>query len=149
MDTYWQEQMRNRVSDEAALECLNQNWCRIGKYEMKWSMDAMNIQGNDVEAYVKANQLLPSFTQGVYEYDWDLKAKDHAILTVQYCPALASLEKRGLTDRITWMCHVQEYETMIAYMEAVNPKMRVKPLKQAPRKSPDEIACQWEFTMEK
>jgi hypothetical protein len=47
------------------------------------------------------------------------------------------------------MCHVQEYETMIAYMEAVNPKMRVKPLKQAPRKSPEEVACQWEFTMEK
>lgn len=148
IDAYWQEQMRKKVSDDASRECLLENWCRIGRHEMKWTMDALNIQGSDVEAYVKANQVLPSFAQGVYDYDWDLKNKNHAVLTVRHCPALASLEKRD-PERIKWMCRVLEHEAMKAYMAAVNPKMVVKPLKQAPRKSPDEIACQWEFTMEK
>jgi len=147
MDTYWQEQMRNRISDEVAFECLLQNWCRIGKHEMKWTMEALNIQGNDVEAFVKANQMVPSFAQGIYEYDWELKNKNHAVLTVNFCPALASLE-RNSPERIERNCHVLEHEAMKAYMAPVNPKMQVLPLKQPPRLSPDEVACQWEFILE-
>ena len=57
IDAYWQEQMRKKVSDEASRQCLLENWCRIGKHEMRWTMEALNIRGNDVEAYVKANRL--------------------------------------------------------------------------------------------
>jgi hypothetical protein len=32
--------------------------------------------------------------------------------------------------------------------KAINPKMKVTPLKLPPRKSKDEIACQWEFRLD-
>jgi hypothetical protein len=94
MDAYWQEQMRKRAGEQAARECLLENWCRIGKHEMKWSMEALNIKSNDVEAYVKTNQFLPSFAQGVFDYDWDIQNKDHAVLTVRHCPAFAALKNK-------------------------------------------------------
>ena len=148
MDVYWQEQMRKRSGEKAARECLLENWCRIGKHEMKWSMEALNIKNNDVEAYVKANQFLPSFAQGVFDYDWDLKNKDHAVLTVRHCPAFSALKNKD-TEKLDWTCRVFEDAGMKAYTEAVNPKIKWRPLKVGLTGEPDEIACKWEFYTEK
>ncbi len=147
LDVYWQEQVRNRLGDEVAFECLLANWTRIGKYEMKWAMEAANIRGNDVEAYAKTCQLIGSFAQDLYRYEFDLKNRNHAILTVFECPALAALE-RDNPERIAQTCQVLEFEGMKAYAAAVNPAIQVKPLKVAPRPGPDEVACQWEFRIE-
>ncbi len=147
IDAYWNQQVRTRFGDELANECLLDNWCRIGKHEMKWTMEALNIQGNDVEAYVKANQFVPSFAQGIFDFDWDLKNKNHAVLTVRHCPALASLEKKA-PGRVQWTCQVLEHEAMKAYVAVVNPEIQVKGLKVPPRESYGEIACQWEFKIE-
>jgi len=147
LDAYWQEQVRKRLGDEVVFECLLDNWTRVGKYEMGWAMEAANITGKDVEAYAKACQLIGSFAQDLYKYDFDLKNNNHGILTVHECPALTALEKRN-PERIVQTCHVLELEGMKAYTAAVNPAIQVKPLKLAPRKSRDEVACQWEFKIE-
>ncbi len=147
IDAFWTEQVRKRLGDEVVNECLLQNWCRIGRHEMRWTMEALNIRGNDVEAYVKANQMVPSFAQGVFDYDWDLKNRNHAILTVRHCPALSSLEERN-PDAIHFFCHILEHEAMKAYSAAVNPGIEVNCIKVAPREDPNDIACQWEFRIE-
>lgn len=144
LDSYWQEQVRKRLGEDAARECLIENWCRIGRHEMRWTMDALNIQGNDVEAYVKANQFVPSFAQGIYDYDWDLKDKDHAVLTVRHCPAFAALKQTP--EKLNWTCQVLEDAAIKAYTEAINPSIRVTALKVGVEGTPGEIACQWEFT---
>ncbi len=146
LDSYWQEQVRKRLDEEAARECLIENWCRIGRHEMKWTMDALNIQGNDLEAYVKANQFVPSFAQGVYAYDWDLKDKNHAILTVQRCPAFSSLQNNA--EKLNWVCQVLEDAAIKAYTDAINSAIQVLPLKVGIKGEPNEIACQWEFKVE-
>ncbi len=146
IDTYWQEQMRERIGEETARECLIQNWCRIGKHEMRWTMDALNIQGNDLEAYVKANQFVPSFAPGIYDYDWELKDKNHAILTVRHCPAFAALKKN--VEKLDWVCQVLEDAAINAYTEAIDPNIKVNALKVGFKGEPDEIACQWEFTLD-
>jgi hypothetical protein len=38
---------------------------------------------------------------------------------------------------------------MKKYAEIINPAIQIRPLKTPPRQSPDEIACQWEFSIEK
>ncbi len=146
LDSYWQEQVGRRLGEESARECLIENWCRIGQHEMKWTMDALNIQGNDLEAYVKANQFVPSFAQGIYDYDWDMKDGNHAVLTVRHCPAFASL--KGNAEKLNWVCQVLEDAAINAYTEAINPAIQVKPLKVGIKGEPDEIACQWEFRIE-
>ena len=143
LDSYWQEQVRKRLGEEAARECLIENWCRIGRHEMKWTMNALNIQGNDLEAYVKANQFVPSFAQGIYDYDWDLINKNHAVLTVRHCPAFASLKRDP--EKLNWVCQVLEDAAIKAYTEAVDPSIQVIPLKVGVKGEPNEIACRWEF----
>ena len=146
IDTYWQEQMRKRLGETAARECLLSNWFRIGRHEMKWTMEALNIPGNDVEAYVKANQFVPSFAQGIYDYDWDLKNKNHALLTVRHCPAFSGLKQDK--EKLDWVCQVLEVAAIEAYAEAINPDIQVRPIKVGYTGAPDEIACQWEFKIE-
>ena len=145
LDSFWQEQVGKRLGEEAARECLIENWCRIGKHEMRWTMDALNIQGNDLEAYVKANQFVPSFAQGIYDYDWDLKDENHAVLTVKRCPAFTALQKQN-PEKLEWTCNVLEDAAIKAYTQAIDPGIQVKPLKVGVTGEPDEIACQWEFT---
>ena len=146
IDTYWHEQMQKRVSEEASRECLIENWCRIGRHEMKWTMDALNIRGNDVEAYAKANQFVPSFAQGIYDYDWDLKDRNHAVLTVRHCPAFSGLKQDP--EKLNWVCQDLEGAAIKAYADAINTDIHVRPLKVGIKGEPDEIACQWELKIE-
>jgi len=56
------------------------------------------------------------------------------------------MEKRA-PEEIAQRCYVLEQETMYRYL--INPYIKITALKLPPRKSPDEIACQWEFIMSK
>ena len=132
LNAYWQKQMRKRVSEAASRECIIENWSRIGKYEMEWTMEALNIKENDVEAYAKANQFLPSFAQGIFDYDWDVKNKNHAILTVQKCPAFTALKDQDI-EKLDWTCQVMEETVIKAYIAAFNPDIQTKVLRLASR----------------
>ena len=147
--SYWAAEVRQSLGEDALKECLMSTWTRIGKYETGWAMEAANIEGNDVETYVKATQLMGSFAQGYYKYDFDLKNKNHAILTVHHCPAFHSMEKAGDMAWLSRVCTVLEDEGMKAYVRPVNPDIQVKCLRAGPRKSQDEPHCQWEFKLEK
>lgn len=145
LDTFWQDQMRKREGEKIARECLLENWCRIGKHEMRLTMDALNIREKNLESFVKANQFVPSFAQGIYDYDWDLKDKNHAILTVKHCPAFAALKNQD-TEKLEWTCNVLEEAAITAYTQVVDPGIQVKPLKVGLKGEPQDIACRWEFT---
>jgi len=121
LDAYWQQEVENRLGSDAAFD--------------------------DVAAYVKTCQMIASFAQDVFDYDFDLKSNNHAVLTVRHCPALVSLEKNA-PEKIVPTCQVLEEEAMKAYTRAVNPAIQVRGLKVPPRKSRDEIACQWEFKID-
>lgn len=144
---YWGEEVRNRLGREVEKECLMSTWKRMGKHETGWAMEAANIKGNDVETYVKATQLMGLFAQGLFKYDFDLKDKKHAILTVNHCPAFDALEKQGDLDYLDWVCIVLEEEAMKAYVKPVNPDIQVKCLRAGRRRSKDEVHCRWEFKL--
>jgi hypothetical protein len=147
MDAYWQQQMAKHAGEEISRQCLLENWCRMGKHEMKWTMEALNIRGNDIEAYIKVNQFLPSFAQGIFDYDWELVDKNHAILTVRHCTAFAAFKERD-PEKLNWMCTTFEQAGMDAYTVVLNPAIKSRPLKVGYHGDPDEIACKWEFYIE-
>ena len=72
-------------------------------------------------------------------------------VTFTACPTLAYFERHGLDESIQCCCGVDGVEERCfkEYARIVNPKIRCKGLKYAPRKSPQDIACQWEFWTEK
>ena len=67
------------------------------------------------------------------------------MVTIRKCRTLEYLEARE-PERIVPMCHVLGKPVMEKYL--INPNIQVTPLKLPPRKSKDEIACQWEFKIE-
>jgi hypothetical protein len=63
-------------------------------------------------------------------------------VTYKRCVALEGLE-RNWPERIPPLCHVLEKKMIEVY--ALNPRFEAVPIKFPPRKSQDEIACEWIF----
>ena len=71
--------------------------------------------------------------------------KNRATLTVHDCYVCRMYEESGELDQWDWACKELEEAGMLAYMENVNPAMKVKMLRAGRKNSPDEPACKWEF----
>jgi hypothetical protein len=139
-----------RFGEKAMREILIEAWQKMAGPELDPPRKAAKIEGNDVEAYCKLNQIAGSFPNGrdFYKYEIDLIDKNHAVLTVHDCYACRMYEKRGLLDPWEWNCKILEKEGMLAYVAHVNPAIKVRELRAGPKSNPDEPACKWEFYIE-
>lgn len=145
---FYAGEIRKRYGDQVSRDISIEVWKKMARPEMEVAMKAAGITGNDIETYAKVQQLVGSFAQDYYRYEWDIKDKKHAILTVRECPAFSMMEKRGDWEALDWTCHVIELEGMKAYAPFVNPNIKIKELRAGRRQSPDEPACRWEFRIE-
>jgi len=140
--------IRERYGMDVALEFERKIWRRNEVLEVQRVNEAMNTEGNDVAALFKFCQLDPGIG-GIMEIEYDLKNNNHGIMTVKYCQSLAYFERHGETDLQKFVCEVLDKEGFAEIArECFNPKMKARPLKLPPRKSKDEVACQWEFKIE-
>lgn len=144
LDGFWYLTVKERVSNEEALDCDLNVWERVSKYEMAKITKQLNIQGNDVIALMKAIQITPWLQQTQLEID--VKNNNNAMITVIHCPTLDVLEREG-EGRENEICNIVEPRLFKDYASFFNPNIEVKYLKLPPRKSKDEICCQWEFNL--
>jgi hypothetical protein len=114
-------------------------------HDVRSTCELYGIKGNDVEALIKATQMSPY--AWVLDRHFELKGPRLGIWTVTRCPTLLALEKEG-EGRESRICGQVETRLFEIRAKAINPKMKVTPLKLPPRKSKDEIACQWEFSLD-
>jgi len=143
MDGIWYRTLKERLGDKEALACDVQAWEDICRYEMARIKRQLKIRGNDIVALMKAFQLCPWCL--MMEFDIKIKSKNSAVFTVTYCPTLDALEQEG-GGRESEICKIVEPRIMKAYASSFDPDIEVKCLKSPPRKSKDDICCQWEFT---
>ena len=144
LDGFWYLTVKERVGNEEALACDIQTWGRHCKYEMTKITKQLNIRGDDVVAVMKDIQITPWLRQTQFRIE--LKNHNNAMLTVTYCPTLDALEKEG-EGREYEICHIVDRKAFKEYASFFNPDIAVKCLKLPPRKSKDEICCQWEFNL--
>ena len=117
-------------------------------FELPLVTKAMNIHGNDVLTLVKIFQTLPDgIYEGQYECSWDIKNKNHAILTFTKCQTFFYHERHGNLKDIEGLCGPGSIEDLCftAYGKWVNPNMQCRALKLPPRKSENDICCVWEW----
>ena len=145
LDGSWYLAVKERVSNEEALACDIMTWERACKYEMAKVTKQLNIQGNDVTALMKAIQTTPFLQQ--MQFEIEVKNHNNAVLTVTYCPTLNALEKEG-EGREDEICNLVDRKVYRYYASFFNPDIKIECLKTPPRKSKDEICCQWEFKLE-
>ena len=141
-DGFWYLAVKERISNEEALACDMWVWERGTKYEMNKITKSLKIHGDDVIAVMKALQMTPWFRH--CQYKMDILNRNEAIFTMTHCPTLEALEKEG-EGREETICKVVEPMLLNKYAEFFNPNMKVRYLKLPPRRSKEEICCQWEF----
>jgi hypothetical protein len=146
----WNTVNRKSMSIEEAFEKdLEVYKILVKKFHTPLLREAMNITGNDVLSLLKVFQMCPDGLD-VFKPEFDIKNKDHVIVTFTQCPTLSYFERNKDEKAIAALCGTNgvEERTFKAYAEYINPDMRVTALKLPPRKGKDDICCQWEFKIE-
>jgi len=147
----WYYAIKKRFGPEAANACEYWEVVRIGQRVLpKYYPQLANIEVNTALDAVKLIQLtldniLPS---GLFPAKFDIKSPNHVIMTVYNCRVLHFLE-RDAPERIASVCHVLEGAALEKF--AVNPKIKVTPLKLPPlppQKRTGELCCQFEYKLE-
>ena len=145
MTEAWYDAVKEKVDKETADLCETAAWCRIGERVNPRYAKVANINTGTVLDCLKCLQLpLDNTTGGLFPAQAEVINPNHVIWTIPRCRSLEFFEAKA-PERIKYVCYENEKRVIERYL--VNRKIRVTPLKLPPRKSPDEIACKWEFKM--
>jgi hypothetical protein len=146
MSGAWYEAVKSRWGDDAANACELEAWVKVGERVNPRFAKIANIELKTVLDSLKAVQLpLDNTTDDLFRAQAEIINPNHVIWTIPRCKTLEVFE-RSMPERIKPMCEVLEPAVIAKYL--INPKVKLKALKLPPRKSKDEIACQWEITLE-
>ena len=157
IDGIWTGLMRQKYGDRVAFDYDKEVWFSKGiEIDIKQTREALNIKGNDLQALFKYLQFGPAFSV-IYvgpppkfepRVQFELKDDKHGIMTVTRCNSLEYFERHKDADLQKLACEEIDLPAFKWIAGQFNPQIKVEPLKLPPRKSPDEIACQWEFKVE-
>lgn len=147
---YWRNLIMEKFPDADALALEREVWLRLYPYEhFDRMIKALNIGGNDVETVLKFTQIDP-FLGIIYPMRFELKNKNHGVITVDKCPVIEMAETSGSPKAeamAEWACGIDS--DAIPKMAAhANPNMKVTCLKKFGQRSEDDPHCQWEFKIE-
>ena len=148
LDGLWYSLIRERLGEQMARELDRELWKRAAHLEVRRVREAMNIWGEDVASVFKFLQVDLGGGAIWPDFECALKDRNHGILTIKRCRGLEYYERHGETTLQKHACEVLDVEGFEDAAHLFNPNIKVTALKLPPRKSKDEIACQWEFKLE-
>jgi len=103
----------------------------------------MQIEGDGVDAIIKALQLDVGFPHQYMDVGWKLIDARHGEFWLRHCGALMDVEPHG-EARVIGMCHTIEDPTFDATAYATNPRARIRPIHRPPRRPADRKPhCHW------
>jgi len=103
----------------------------------------MGIEGDGVDAIMKALQLDVGFPHQYMDVAWKLVDAHHGEFWLLHCGALMDTERHG-EKRVIGMCHKIEDPTFDATAYATNPRARIRPIHRPPRVPADRVPhCHW------
>lgn len=118
----------------------------------------MNIKGKTVEDLCKGLQIdttwIPTERKGGvpgsrFDINFELFNENHAIFTVNRCPAVDMMESLGHADKQREFCLGAGSGYFVEYARAHNPDIETKILLLPPRKSKEDPCCQYEYILKK
>lgn len=143
----WYYAVKDECGVDTANKCETAAWDRMSKRVNPRYAKIANIKLKTVVDSMKALQLPLDNNRADSLFPQEIKVldKNHVVLTIRKCRSLDFMEKAA-PERIVPVCHVNEPIMFKNYM--VNPNVKVTPVKLPPRKSPDEIACVWDISLQ-
>ncbi|MBV8951143.1 MAG: hypothetical protein JOZ99_09730, partial [Actinobacteria bacterium] len=108
----------------------------------------MGIEGDDVNAIIKALQLDCGFVHQYMDVAYKVTDDLHAEFWLNHCGALLDAEPHG-EERVFGMCHTIEDPTFDATALATNPRARIRPIHRPPRAPADRHPhCHWTLVID-
>lgn len=144
LDGLWLATIRKKYGDEVAFSCSKEVWETGTLHEIQRGTKAMNISGDDIATLFKYFQIDPGFG-AMFTVKCELIRPNLGLVTVTNCNVLNYAERHKAPELQKLGCEELDVPLFQKTADFFNPKIKVKPLKLPPRKSRDEIACQWEF----
>src|SRR5262245_26332875 len=103
----------------------------------------MGIEGDGVDAIMKALQLDVGFPHQYMDVGWRIRDAQHGEFWLLHFGALMDTERHG-ERRVIGMCHKIEDPTFDATAYATNPRARIRPIHRPPRVPADRVPhCHW------
>ncbi|MFC1945014.1 DUF6125 family protein [Chloroflexota bacterium] len=143
LDGSWYLVVKEAVGDDGAFACDQRVWERLTAYMIKQITDSLNIKRDGLTSLMKYFQIMDS----PYTMESDLFSGNLGRLTIVHCPTLDGLEAEG-EGRESNICRILEADLFQRSAALFDPRIKVRPLVLPPRKSADDIPCQWEFQLE-
>ncbi len=147
IDGIWTSVIRKRYGDKVAFDCSREVWDTGWLREAERTVKAMDITGKDIPALLKYLQVDPGFG-AMFKVKCELLNPNLGRVTVLNCNTLLYAERHNDPTIQKLACEELDVPLFTKTAHFFNPNIKVKVLKLPPRKSPDEIACQWEFSLE-
>jgi len=153
VDGLWNTEMRNtgKLTDEDIINCEIRVWKSLANSVPPNIARLSNIQlpVKDVVEALKIWQITPdsNINPDVYVAKIDIKDRNHVILSMLCCRSLEWFEEHA-PELIEPLCHDLDVATMKEYCRVAHPDMQCEALKLPPRKTKDDIVCQWEIKLE-
>jgi len=129
IDGMYTEACNLRWDIEAALNLDAELWRRYAHADVRRVMEALNIRGNDVETLFKCYQCMPGIIAKMPEVEYELKDKNHGILTVRHCRSLNYCVRHGMSSLQVHLCETLDVEGFETTAHHVNPEIKVTQLK--------------------
>jgi len=142
LDGFWYRSVRERAGDKEALAYDMKVWEDMIRYETAMIRRQMKIRGNDITSLMKATQLCPWFQLTVSSIE--IESDTRASLTVAYCPTLEYLESKGEGTGYE-SCTVVCRKINENFASMFGPDIEVRCPRLPPRRSKDDLCCQWQF----
>jgi len=144
----WYNLCRDKLGQEMADELHFQFWEELGeKWECYEPRLAVQIWSRDVAAVLKQLQCDGGLLVGEMRCELVNNDPNHGILTMVRCLALEYFERHADIKLLESTCAIDCF-SIPRYVKRFHPDLTARCLKIPPRKSKDEIACQWEIFMD-
>lgn len=145
LDGFWYLSVKELGGNDKALDVDNWVWDKVMKFCVDELARIQGVQGRDVADYMKVMHPRPEGL--VLEERVEILNRNDAIRAVTYCPTIVAMEKEG-EGRDAVHCTATCGEMRKKHSRLFNPAIKVTCLKVPPRKSKDDIFCQFEYRIQ-
>ena len=141
LDGFWFLSIKEKYGYDDALDVDIKAWAGYFPYEAKRIRKQMGITDVDITGLIDCLKYSPIWHCGTHKIEI---GPERGVFSFYDCPSLLAMETGGYEPT----CEPAGTVVFDTYVKSLNPKATVKFLRGPPRKSSQDVSCEWEIRLE-